>query len=103
MLLVIPLCCLLLSEGARIEFLGVVFVAVCGLLLGQNLTNSEDPVNHVSNFYAYRSRRGPMVPPQSFIPRLLPEISATAELSETPCGGRPVPRKRGTRSKTDLW
>ena len=36
-----------------------------------------------------------MVPPQSFIPRQLPEISATAELSETPCGGRPVPRKTG--------
>ena len=55
----------------------------------------EDPVNHVSNFNAYRSRRGPMVPPQSFIPQHLPEISATAEFSETPCGGRPVPRKTG--------
>ena len=40
MLLVIPLCCLLLSEGARLEFWGVVFVAVCGLLLGQNQTNN---------------------------------------------------------------
>ena len=36
-----------------------------------------------------------MVPQQSFIPQHLPEISATAEFSETPCGGRPVPRKTG--------
>ena len=31
----------------------------------------------------------------TFIPQHPPEISAAAELSETPCGGRPVPRKTG--------
>ena len=36
-----------------------------------------------------------MVPTQPFIPRHLPEISVAAEFSETPCGGRPVPRKTG--------
>ena len=37
----------------------------------------------------------PWSPQQSFIPQHLPEISAAAEFSEAPCGGRPVPRKTG--------